>query len=161
MPVQLKTRFFHEINNRLRDSMQYLYDRPEASFEDLLLVAMWAEVESQDHHLTKVKAVTVKEPEKEAETSGVGLNNLNEQLKSLGQYLKSATFIAKSKFSKSSRDTWNQSQGPGPSAARPFWDHLPVHCYKCNGWGHYQRQCPNRVKVTLANERENSQREEM
>ena len=45
-PVQLKTRFFHGINDRLRDSMHYLYDRPEASFEDLLLVAMQAEVES-------------------------------------------------------------------------------------------------------------------
>ena len=83
-----------------------------------------------------------KEPEKEAETSGVGLNNLNKQLKSLGQYLKSATFIAKSKFSKSSRDTQNQSQGPGPSAARPFWDHLPVNCYKCNGWGIIRGSAP-------------------
>ena len=39
-PVQLKTRFFHGINDSLRDSMHYLYDRPEASFEELLLVAI-------------------------------------------------------------------------------------------------------------------------
>ena len=102
VPVQLKTRFFHGINNRLRDSMHYLYDRPEASFEDLLLVAMRAEVKSRDHHLTKAKAVTMIEPDEESEASGVGLNDLNEQLKSLGQYLKSATFTAKTKFSKSS-----------------------------------------------------------
>ena len=161
VPVQLKTRFFHGINDRLRDSMRYLYDRPEASFEDLLLAAMRAEVESRDHHLTKAKAVTVIEPDKESEVSGVGLNDLNEQLKSLGQYLKSATFTAKTKFSKYSRDPHNQSQGPGPSAAGPFWDRLLVQCYKCNGWGHYQRQCPNHEKVTFANERENSQGEEM
>ena len=153
-PVQLKTRFFHGINDRLRDSMCYFYDRPEASFEDLLLVAMRAEVKSRDHHLTQAKAVTVIEPDKNGKTSGVGLNDLNEQLKLLGQYLKSATFTAKTKFSKSSRDPQNQSQGPGPSAAGPFRDRPPVQCYKCNGWGHYQRQCPNREKVTFANERE-------
>ena len=95
----------------------------------------------------KAKAITMIEPEKEAETSGFGLDDLNEQLKSLGQYL--------------SRDTRNQSQGQGLSAAGPFRDRLPVQCYKCNGWGHYQRQCPNREKVTFANERENSQGEEM
>ena len=137
-----------------------LYDRPKASFEDLLLVAMRAEAESRDHHLTKVKAVTVIEPDKKSKASGVGLNDLNEQLKLLGQYLKSATFTAKTKFSKSSRDSSNQSHGPGPSAALPFRDRPLVQCYKCNGWGHYQRQCPNREKVTFANERENSQGEE-
>ena len=58
--------------------------------------------------------MTVIEPNKEGKASGVGLNDLNEQLNSLGQYLKSATFTAKTKFSKSSRDPRNQSQGPGP-----------------------------------------------
>ena len=100
VPVQLKTRFFDQINNRLRDSMHYLYDRPEASFEDLLLVAMHAEVELRDHNLTKAKAITVIEPDKNAKALGVRLNSLNEKLKSLGQYLKSATFTAKLKFSK-------------------------------------------------------------
>ena len=84
VPVQLKTRFFNGINDRLRDSMCYLYDRPEASFEDLLLAAMQAEVELRDHRLTKAKAVTVIEPDGENEASGIGLNDLNEQLKSLG-----------------------------------------------------------------------------
>ena len=50
-----------------------------------------------------MKAVTVIEPDKDVETSGVGLKDLNKQLKSLGQYLKSTTFMAKMKFSKSSR----------------------------------------------------------
>ena len=82
------------------------------------------------------------------------------QLKLLGQYLKSATFTAKTKFSKSSQDPRNQSQGPGPLAAGPFRNSPPVQCYKCNCWGHYQRQCPNREKVTVANDRENSQGED-
>ena len=141
--------------------MHYLYDRPEASFKDLLLASMRAKVKLRDHHLMEVKAITVMEPKEEAETLGVGLNDLNEQLKSLGQYLKSTTFMAKSKFSKSNRDTQNQSQGLGPSASGPFQDRPTVQCYKCNGWGHYQRKCPNREKVTFANERENSQGEEM
>ena len=141
--------------------MHYLYDRPEASFEDLLLAAMRAEVESRDHHLTKAKAVTVIEPQVENEALGIGLNDLNEKLKSLGQYLKSATFTAKTKSSKSSQDPRNQSKGLGPSAAGPFQNRPPIQCYKCNGWGHYQRQCPNREKVTFANDRENSQGEEM
>ena len=105
--------------------------------------------------------MTVIEPDKEGEALGVGLNDLNEQLKSLGQYIKSTTFTAQTKFSKSSRDPQNQSQGPGPSAAWPFWDRPPVECYKCNGWGHYQRQSPNQEKVTFTNERENSQGKEM
>ena len=97
---------------------------------------MRTKVKSRDHHLTKVKAVTVTEPNRENKASGIGLNDLNEQLKSLGQYLKSATFTTKTK---SSRDPGNQSQGPDPSAAGPFQDCPPVQCYKCNGWGHYQR----------------------
>ena len=67
VPVQLKTRFFHEINDQLRDSMRYLYDRPEASFKDLLLAAMRAEVESRDHNITRAKAVTATEPNKDKE----------------------------------------------------------------------------------------------
>ena len=140
--------------------MRYLYDRPEASFEDVLLATMHAEVKSRDHNVTKAKAVTVVEPDKGVESSAAGLNDLNKQLKSLGQYLKSATFMAKLKFSQSSRNPWNQSQGPGLSVAGLFWDRPPVQCYKCNGWGHYQRQCPNREKVMFANDRENSQGEE-
>ena len=49
-----------------------------------------------------MKAVTVIDPNKDVKMSGTGLNDLNEELKSLGQYLKNATFTAKSKFSKSS-----------------------------------------------------------
>ena len=120
VPIQLKTRFFHGINDRLRDSMCYVYDRPEASFEDLLLAAMQAEVESRDHHLTKAKAVTVIEPDKESKASGVGLNDLNKQLKSLGQYLKSATFTAQTKFSKSSQDPPESVSRPRPIGSRTF-----------------------------------------
>ena len=140
--------------------MRYLYYRPEASFEDLLLAAIRAEVESRDHHLMKAKSVTVVKPEREVKTPRIGLNDLNEQLKSLEQYLKSTTFTTKSKFSKPHRDPRHQSQGPGPSAARPFRDRPPVQCYRCNGWRHYQRQCPNKEKVSFPNERENSQGEE-
>ena len=39
-PIQLKVCFFHGINNRLQDSMQYLYKCPNTSFEDLLLAAV-------------------------------------------------------------------------------------------------------------------------
>ena len=45
-PVQLKARFFHGINDRLRDSMRYLYEQPNMTFEDLLLTAMRVEGES-------------------------------------------------------------------------------------------------------------------
>ena len=42
--------------------MCYLYDRLEASFEDLLLASMQAKAKLRDHHLMKVKAITVMEP---------------------------------------------------------------------------------------------------
>ena len=40
----LKTRFFHGINYHPRDSLCYLYDRPKANFEDLLLTVMHTKV---------------------------------------------------------------------------------------------------------------------
>ena len=39
---------------------------------------MPAKVESRDHNMTKAKAVTVMEPDKDAETLGIGLSDLNE-----------------------------------------------------------------------------------
>ena len=140
--------------------MRYLYDRPEASFKDLLLAGMRAKVESRDHNITRAKAVTATELNKDTENTGGELHDLTEQLKSLGQYLKSSTYTTKSKFLKGNRDPQNQSQGPSPSAARPFQDRPPVQCYKCSGWGHYQQQCPNREKVAVTAERENIHGEE-
>ena len=89
---------------------------------------MRAKVKSRDNNVTRAKAVMVVKPDKGAELLGVGLTDLNEELKSLGQYLKSDTYMVKSKISKSSRDPWNQSQGPDLSVPGP-----PVQCYKCNG----------------------------
>ena len=159
-PVQLKAHFFHGINDRLQDSMRYLYEQPNTTFEDLLLTAMRVEGESRMSSTTKAKAATALDAKENALIPESDLADLTDCLVSLGQYLKSANFVGKSAGTGPKRDPQKQSQGPGPSAAGPFHNKPPVQCYKCNGWGHYQRQCPNRMKVTFSAEKENDKGEE-
>ena len=159
-PVQLKARFFHGINDRLRDSMRYLYEQPNTTFEDLLLTAMRVEGESRTSSTAKAKAVAAFEAGEGSSSPEPDLTDLTDHLVSLGQYLKSANFTGKPTGTGPKRDPRKQLQGPGPSAAGPFHNKPPVQCYKCNGWGHYQRQCPNRAKVTFSGERENENGEE-
>ena len=108
----------------------------------------------------KAKATMAFDAEENGLSSESDLADLTDRLVSLGQYLKSANFTGKQASTGPKRDPRKQSQGPGPSAAGPFHNKPPVQCYKCNGWGHYQRQCPNRTKVTFSAERENDNGEE-
>ena len=108
----------------------------------------------------KAKAVAAFKAGEDSSSPESDLTDLTDRLVSLGQYLKSANFTGKPTGAGPKRDPRKQLQGPGPSAARPFHNKPPVQCYKCNGWGHYQRQCPNRAKVTFSGERENKNGEE-
>ena len=46
IPAQLKDRFFYGMNDKLRDSMQFLYKQPQTTFGELLADSMLAEKES-------------------------------------------------------------------------------------------------------------------
>ena len=78
--------------------------------------------------------------------------SVEEQLASLTQYLKSATFSGRGNGNpgkSKSKDPRQQSGGPAVSAAGPFkGDAVPVQCFKCKGWGHRYRQCGNKDWVT-------------
>ena len=95
-PVQLKARFFHGINDRLRDSMRYLYEQPNTTFEDLLLTAMRVEGESRTSSTAKAKAVAALGAGEGSSSPESDLTDLTNHLVSLGQYLKSANFTGKS-----------------------------------------------------------------
>ena len=124
-PVQLKVRFFHGINDRLRDSMRYLYEQPNTTFEDLLLTMMQVEGESQTSSTMKAKATTAFDARENGLSSESNLADLTDRLVSLGQYLKSANFTGKQASTGPKRDPRKQSQGPGPSAAGPFHNKPP------------------------------------
>ena len=109
---------------------------------------------------TKVKAATAFDAEENGSSPESDLADLTDRLVSLGQYLKSANFTGKQASIGPKRDLGKQLQGLGPSATGPFHNKPPVQCYKCNGWGHYQRQCPNQTKVAFLTERENDNGEE-
>ena len=78
------------MHERLRDSMLFLYIQTSTTFEELLEASMAAEQESTTKQTTKSKAVTrMEEPStNHASTRG----SVEEQLASLTQFLKSATF---------------------------------------------------------------------
>ena len=144
--AQLKDRFFHGMHERLRDSMRFLYIQTSTTFEELLEASMVAEQESTTKQITKSKAVTgaVESSTSHAPTCGI----VEEQLASLTQYLKSATFNGKGNGSmgkSKNKDPRQQSGGPAVTAAGPFrGDAVPVQCFKCKGWGHRYRQCGNK-----------------
>ena len=146
MAAQLKDRFFHGMHERLRDSMRFLYIQTSTTFEELLEASMVAEQESTTKQITKSKAVTgaVESSTSHAPTCGI----VEEQLASLTQYLKSATFNGKGNGSmgkSKNKDPRQQSGGPVVTAAGPFrGDAVPVQCFKCKGWGHRYRQCGNK-----------------
>ena len=150
MAAQLKDRFFHGMHKRLRDSMRFLYIQTSTTFEELLEASMVAEQESTTKQITKSKAITgvVESSTNHASTCG----SVEEQLASLTQYHKSATFNGKGNgnLGKSkNKDPQQQSGGPAVTAAGPFkGDAVPVQCFKCKGWGHRYRQCGNKDWVT-------------
>ena len=121
---------------------------------------MRVEGESRTSSTAKAKAAVAFEAGDGPLSPESDLTDLTDHLVSLGHYLKGANFTGKTSGTGPKRDPRKQLQGPGPSAAGPFHNKPPVQCYKCNGWGHYQHQCPNRTKVTFLVERENDNGEE-
>ena len=93
MAAQLKDRFFHGMHERLLDSMRFLYIQTSTTFEELLEASMVAEQESTTKQVAKSKAVTgvAESSTNHASTCA----SVEEQLVSLTQYLKSATFNGK------------------------------------------------------------------
>ena len=157
--VQLKDRFFSGLQDKMRDSMRFLYMQDDCTFSKLLKGAMIAEAESRNRTVAKAKAANVDVNTNNANNNSEGLNSIQSQLDSMSKILKSAQFNktksnGKSNAKKGSNSKsaevkpQKKSKGPAITAAGPFTGGKPpIQCYRCMGWGHLIRNCPNREPI--------------
>jgi len=139
--VQLKDRFFSGMNDKLRDSMRYLYDNNKCSFGQMLKSAMRAEGESASRAATRAKAAVVENAGTSNEGSNSEITSIRAQLSSMSKILKGAQFHG-------TADVRQNLKGPGTSAAGPFKTNKPpIQCHRCFRWGHFKRSCPNKEPV--------------
>ena len=155
--VQLKDRFFSGLQDKMRDSMRFLYTQEDCTFSKLLKVAMIAEAESKPRVQAKVKSAAAGTNTK---NNNQELSSIQSQLDSMSKILKSVHFNKQAKANgkggpkKGSNSKaaeaklQNKSKGPTVSAAGPFTGGKPpLQCHWCMGWGHFMRNCPNREPV--------------
>ena len=155
--VQLKDRFYSGLQDKMRDSMRFLYTQEDCTFSKLLKAAMIAEAESKPRVTAKVKAATA---DTNTNNSNQELSSIQSQLDSMSKILKSAQFNKNAKSngkggakkgnnSKSAEaKPEHKSKGPTVSAAGPFTGGKPpIQCHRCMGWGHFMRNCPNREPI--------------
>ena len=157
--VQLKDRFFSGLQDKMRDSMRFLYMQDDCTFGKLLKGAMIAEAESKNRTTVRTKATNVEVNTNNIDNNSEGLNGIQSQLDSMSKILKSAQFNktksngkGNAKKGSNPRTTevkpQKKSQGPAISAAGPFTGGKPpVQCYRCMGWGHLVCSCPNREPI--------------
>ena len=139
----LKERLFYGMTQHLRDSMRYLYKKPETNYEELLLTAKEAECEWTEHKTLKTKQTTVGEDTKHEE--------LRSRLDKLAETVKAASLQKKGNKQKKVAST---TVKPPSSPRSPKEDQnlLQLDPFmatenrssvtKCGGWGHVARECP-------------------
>ena len=152
-PEILKERLFYGMTQHLRDSMRYLYKRPETTYDELLLTAKEAECEWLEHKTVRSKQTTTCDDteKKEREEIKVRLDKLAETVKAASfqrkpqrDKKKQSPSGSQTSSPKSSPQHSPRSPGRGPAitAAGPFRNgKKPVQCWKCGGWGHFIREC--------------------
>ena len=153
--AQLKDRLLHEMTDKLRDSVRYLFTNPTVDFNQLLKAAMTCEIETTSRQATKAKAMQFSEGISESSTNPE-ISSIRSQLEQMSTILKGANFSgSKDNNKKKGNGYYKQKtdgrqgvKGPGTSAAGPFRkERPPVQCHQCMGWGHYARNCPNEFPV--------------
>ena len=152
--TDLKDRLFHGMHPNIRESMRFLYKKPEVSYEEFLSETLEAEKDCSDGKTTtsaKIKSAVV--------TNGVpSIQKLTKEISALTTVVKSANMGgARPKTNDKSKNSTHKngngklgqtsspkkSKGPATSAAGPFKPgQKPFQCYKCGGWGHGFRECP-------------------
>ena len=142
--AQLKERLFHGVNQQTRDSMRYLYDREDTSYETLLAAIKEAETEwLESKNTIRVKSAVV--------TEQTEIEELREKLEKLTATVKSSNLKKEKKGSPKTsprKEEGRKSKGPATTAAGPFRpDQKPMQCYKCEGWGHGWRECATKGNV--------------
>ena len=127
--VQLKDRFFSEIQDKMRDSMRFLYTQEDCTFSKLLKAVMITKAESKPRVTAKVKAATA---DTNTNNNNQELSSIQSQLDSMSKILKSAQFNKNAKSSgkggakkgnnskSAEAKPQHKSKGPAVSAAGPF-----------------------------------------
>ena len=137
---QLRERLFHGMHKPYRDALRYLYSNKDVGYYDFLEEAR--KVQECDEKLgTAVKA---KSAQAQAENDSDNIEALRSQVAEMVAVLKAAKVNGPPfQNQKDGKDNRNL-KGPQTSAAGPFRGRdKPVQCFKCQGWGHYKRECPS------------------
>ena len=158
----MKDRLFYGMHPYMRDSLRFLFQKPEIDYTQLLKAASAAEIESERgramglHSKANLLNPSVENDvagEAEAPASPImaSVAAVESKLEQLTTIVKSAqkaeTNHAKSR-EQSPKITPKKSAGPGVSAAGPFnKGKKPLRCWRCGGWGHTSRECPTQGNV--------------
>ena len=125
---------------------------------------MTCENEAASRASIKAKSLQVSADESEQVASN-GISSIREQLDLMRTILKGANFKPNNGFKSQKNDKQdlrNKLKGPGTSSAEPFRKgKRPVQCHCCNGWGHYEQQCPSEEPAEGSKEWTNLNGEEM
>ena len=153
---QLKERVFQGMHPHLRDSMRFLYMKEEVGYEEFLAVVYEAETEGTEGKMLNVKAKAMTVEKVVEKNEPTDLQDLKQQIESLATIMKSATVgnvkqkeeegVSSSKekercfkilLKKHSKDHLGREKeflNQGKSLSK---------CYRCDGWGHGWKECPN------------------
>ena len=150
----LKEHLFYGMTQHLRDSMRYLYKQVETTYEELMSSAKEAESEWLENKQIRAKLSSVVDPgKKERDELKAKIDKLSAELSKKEKECNFKSYKPKrtptsSPKSSPRQDTGRDLKGPCTSAAGPFCDKRPpVQCYKCGGWGHFQKNCVTQGNV--------------
>ena len=161
----LKERFYQSMNQRMRDSLRFAYEREGSTYESLIDKAKMVEAERADAKAT-VASATVGKGEK-----GNDLGSLGQKVTSVGETLlkkldgMSAQMQSlqrggvtmgvprdKGTDERQSRDTRRKGEGDrsapperstGVSRSGSREKGRDFQCYNCGGWNHVAKVCPS------------------
>ena len=170
----LKDRFFQSLTQRMRDSLRFVRNDPECTYDRLMEEARKIETERCDIKAVGIsQSATMKVVHFEDECEDIEkLEKLDKKLKSgqdtLMRKLDGMTAQMKAMNAHSpvkgekkrdgvhlpkspNRDNNSKSRvfpKPPTTAAGPFQpNERPLQCYKCGGWNHMAKVCPTQGKV--------------
>ena len=156
----MKDHLFYGMHPYMRDSLRFLFQKPEIDYTQLLKAASAAEIESERGRAMGLHSkasllnpenelVESKEPPTSPMMASVAAMELKiEQLATIVKSTqKTKASNAKSR-EQSPKVTPKKSTGPGTSAAGPFnKGKKPIHCWRCGSWGHTSCECPTQGNV--------------
>ena len=154
--MSLKDRLFYGMHQHMKDSLQYLYTKPETSYADLLKAGYAAEIESVKGRALLSKAAALRQEETVATNQGK-TDSTSKQVDQMVTKIEGLTTIVKSAQYSGSKKNAQKGQkssqsAPGTPAKSKSanqsneWEKyvkkLP-QCWCCGGWGHVISECPS------------------